>query len=121
MQFTSEQINEVCECKHITASGYLGKPGIHNTLSHEFHRQVEIAVIWLQDAPIIKTITVSSYASKHICETLANTYVSNGALLVAVNLLGIPHRKEGLNARLPISRSWYKKQMSIAYQSTAKP
>lgn len=70
--------------------------------------EVQTCVDWLQAQDIAPRITArhySSYFLKHAAEWASGQYVSNGALLAAVVILGIPYRPlpSSLNAVVAVN------------------
>jgi len=61
----------------------------------------------LSPAERTQTPTISSYSLKHSIERALGTYVSNGVVIAAAIMVGLPLGKpRGPNADIGVSRRW---------------
>lgn len=75
--------------------------------------EIQFSRDWLRSAKLTAQAgprSPSSYWVKHVVERVRGEYVSNGSLIVAALLAGVPiSRPEGPNARVAVNRRWLDK------------
>lgn len=101
---------------HVDANGIISPS--RRLESPPAKREIDDAMRWLATMTPAKSCTIGSYGAKHAAERWAGRYVSNGAMIVAVDRAGYrqehrPH--DGLNTGIGIDRRAYR---AIVDQST---